>query len=51
MNADENYIRDSILNPNKDIVKGFPKGVMPTFQGQLNENELNALIEYIKTLK
>lgn len=51
VNADENYIRDSILNPNKDIVKGFPKGVMPTFQGQLNENELNALIEYIKTLK
>ena len=48
---DENYIRESILEPNKHIVKGFPKGVMPTFQGQLNENELAALVEYIKELK
>lgn len=49
--VDENYIRESILSPNAKIVKGFPKGVMPTFQGQLSETELNALIEYIKTLK
>ncbi|MGZ3742317.1 MAG: cytochrome c oxidase subunit II [Pseudobdellovibrionaceae bacterium] len=49
--VDENYIRESILTPNAKIVKGFPKGVMPTFQGQLNETELNALIEYVKTLK
>jgi cytochrome c oxidase subunit 2 len=49
--VDENYVRESILNPNAKIVKGFPKGVMPTFQGQLSETELNALIEYIKTLK
>ena len=48
---DENYIRESILNPNAKITKGFPKGVMPTFQGQLSETELNALIEYVKTLK
>lgn len=48
---DENYLRDSILEPNKHVVKGFPKGVMPTFQGQLNENELSALVEYIKELK
>lgn len=49
--ADENYIREAILNPNAKIVKGFPANVMPTFQGQVNENELNALVEYIKTLK
>jgi cytochrome c oxidase subunit 2 len=49
--VDENYIRESILTPNAKIVKGFPQGVMPTFQGQLSETELNALIEYIKTLK
>ncbi len=48
---DENHIRESILEPNKKIAKGFPKGVMPTFQGQLNENELSALVEYIKELK
>ncbi|MNT48790.1 Cytochrome c2 iso-2 [compost metagenome] len=49
--ADENYIRESILQPNSKIVKNFPQGVMPTFQGQLNENELNALVEYVKGLK
>lgn len=49
--VDENHLRESILEPNKHVVKGFPKGVMPTFQGQLNENELNALVEYIKEMK
>lgn len=49
--ADENYIRESILNPNAKIVKSYNKGLMPAFQGQLSEVELNALIEYIKTLK
>ena len=49
--ADENYIRESILNPNARVVKGFNKGVMPTFQGQINEDQVNALIEFIKGLK
>ncbi len=49
--ADENYIRSSLLNPNGQIVKGFQKGMMPTFQGQLSEEEVLGLIEYIKTLK
>ncbi len=49
--VDENYIRESILNPNAKIVLGFPKGVMPTFAGQLNEQELMGAIELIKSLK
>jgi cytochrome c oxidase subunit 2 len=49
--ADENFIHNFILNPNAKPVKGFPVGVMPTFQGQLTEDELTALIEFIKTLK
>ena len=49
--ADENYIRQSLLDPNSQIVKGFPKGLMPTFQGQVSEKEILGLIEYIKTLK
>jgi cytochrome c oxidase subunit II len=47
--ADENYIRDSILQPRKDIVAGFAP-IMPTFQGQLNEEELLALIAYVKSI-
>jgi len=49
--SDENYLRESILNPNAKVVKGFPAGQMPTYQGQLNEDQVNALIEFIKSLK
>ena len=47
--ADENYIRESILEPAAKIVRGF-KPVMPTFQGQLSDEQLNALVEYVKSL-
>ncbi|WP_440999518.1 cytochrome c oxidase subunit II [Fodinibius sp. SL11] len=47
---DENYLRESILEPNAKIVEGFP-AVMNTYQGQLNDEQINAIIEYIKTLK
>ncbi len=50
-NVDESYIRESILAPNAKVVKGFNAGVMPTFQGQISEEELAALIEYVKTIK
>lgn len=49
---DENYIRESILNSQAKIAKGFgPRSAMPAFQGQLSEAEVTALIEYIKSLK
>jgi cytochrome c oxidase subunit 2 len=48
--VDENYLKESILNPNAKIVKGYPPG-MNSFQGQLSEEKINYIIEYIKTLK
>ncbi|MBN20570.1 MAG: cytochrome c oxidase subunit II [Bdellovibrionaceae bacterium] len=48
--ADENYIRESIENPGKKVVQGFAPS-MPTFKGLVNEEELNAIISYIKSLK
>ena len=48
--ADENYLRESIENPTAKVVKGF-NPVMPTYKGQLTEEETNALIAYIKSLK
>ena len=48
--ADENYLRASTLNANQQIVRGYVNGIMPTFQGQLKEEELLALIEYMKSL-
>jgi cytochrome c oxidase subunit 2 len=47
--ADENYIRESILSPQAKIVAGF-KPIMPTFQGQLTEESLGALVSYVKSL-
>jgi cytochrome c oxidase subunit 2 len=47
--ADENYIRESILEPNAKVVEGF-QPIMNTYQGQLNDDQINAIIEYIKTL-
>lgn len=47
--ADETYIRDSILLPRKQIAAGYPP-IMPSFQGQISEDEIQQLIEYIKSL-
>ncbi len=48
--ADENYIRESILQPSAKIVAGYPP-IMPIFQGQLSEEQVTDLVEYIKSLK
>ena len=48
--ADENYLRESILQPNAKMVAGYPP-IMPTYQGQLSEEQINELIGYMKTLK
>jgi cytochrome c oxidase subunit 2 len=47
--ADENYLRESILVPAAKIVAGYPPA-MPSFQGQLSDEEVGNLIDYIKTL-
>ena len=47
--VDENYIRESLLEPNAKVVAGF-EAVMPTYQGRLKDDEIGALIAYIKSL-
>lgn len=47
--ADENYIRESILEPNAKIVEGY-NPVMPSYQGTINDEQMDAIIEYFKTL-
>jgi cytochrome c oxidase subunit 2 len=50
--VDENYIRESLMNPNAKIVQGFPSpSAMPTFAGQLSEQQIMGVIEFIKSLK
>ncbi len=48
--ADEGYVRESILNPNAKIVKGYKRDIMPVFQGQISEEGLLQLTVYIKSL-
>jgi cytochrome c oxidase subunit 2 len=49
--VNDDYIRESILNPSAKVVKGFPAGVMPAFQGQLSDVQINGLIAFIKAQK
>lgn len=45
--ADENYVRDSMLLPKKDVVAGY-QPIMPSFAGQISEEDIMAIIEYIR---
>jgi len=47
--VDENYVRESIVNPQAKVVAGF-QPIMPTFQGQVTEESLGALVSYVKSL-
>ncbi|QGY43224.1 cytochrome c oxidase subunit II [Maribellus comscasis] len=49
--VDEEYIRRSIYDPNADVVDGFNKGLMLSYEGQLSEDDITNIIEYLKTLK
>ncbi len=47
--ADDAYLRESILNPSQHVTQGYAP-IMPTYQGQISEDGVIALVEYIKNL-
>ncbi len=47
--ADEQYIRDSILLPEKQVAAGYPN-VMPSFTGHISEAEIMKIIAYLKSI-
>ena len=47
--VDDDYIRESILNPQAKVVNGY-QPIMPTFKGQISEDQLMQLITYVKSL-
>ncbi|MFN7141081.1 MAG: c-type cytochrome, partial [Limisphaerales bacterium] len=53
VSADENYLRESILDPAAKVVRGFDKSDtgMPSYEGVLTDAQVEALILYIKTLR
>lgn len=48
--ADEAYLHDSIVQPQKHVVAGFDP-IMPSFSGQISEGEILQIIAYIKSLE
>jgi cytochrome c oxidase subunit 2 len=48
--ADENYIRESIMNSQAKVVQGY-QPIMPVFQGMVSEENLMQLLAYVKSLK
>jgi cbb3-type cytochrome c oxidase subunit III len=43
----EEYVRESLLEPDADVVEGFQPGVMPSFEGKLSDKQLQALVQYL----
>jgi len=48
--ADEEYLRESIVDPGAKVVKGYPN-VMPTYKTSMRPEEVRAVVEYLKTLR
>jgi len=48
--ADESYLRESILDPTAKVVAGY-QPIMPTFKGQIDEEGIFQLIDYLKSLQ
>ena len=48
--ADETYVRESLLEPQAKLVAGYPP-LMPSFKGQLREDDILRLVAYLKTLR
>jgi cytochrome c oxidase subunit II len=49
LTADENYIRESILEPRAKVTAGYPP-IMPTFKGLISEDGILQIVAYIKSL-
>ena len=47
----DEYIKNSILNPGSQVVEGYLAGAMPSYKGQLSDEDIDGVIEYMKTLK
>jgi cytochrome c oxidase subunit 2 len=48
--VDEAYVRQMILDPASQVVKGYPKGLMQSYKGKVSDADITKIIEYLKTL-
>jgi cytochrome c oxidase subunit 2 len=47
---DEEYVKRSIYDPNADVVKGYGKGLMLSYEGMVSEEDIKLIVEYLKAL-
>jgi cytochrome c oxidase subunit 2 len=50
LKVDEEYIKRAIYDPNYEIVKGYPKGLMQSYKNSLSDSDIAKIIEYLKSL-
>ena len=50
LTADEEYIKRAIIDPNIEIVKGYPRDLMQSYKGVLTDQDIALIIEYLKSL-
>jgi mono/diheme cytochrome c family protein len=43
----EEYVRESLLDPDAEVAEGFQAGVMPSFEGKLTDEQVQALVQYL----
>jgi cytochrome c oxidase subunit 2 len=48
--ADEAYIKQMILDPGSQVVKGYPTGLMQSYKGKISDEDISKIIEYLKSL-
>ena len=48
--VDEAYIKQRILDPSYQVVKGYPKGIMQSYKGKVSDEDISKIIEYLKSL-
>ena len=51
LTIDENYVRESVLQPGAKIVKGFPNAMTPFTWGDQTDVAIEGIVAYMKTLK
>ena len=47
---DEDYVKRSIYEPDADVVEGYNKGQMASYEGLVTDQDIELIIEYLKTL-
>jgi len=49
--VDDQYVKTSVYDPDKDLVVGYQKGIMKTYKGIVTEDEMTKIIDYLKSIK